>query len=95
MIAAINVAAPDILLVAFKVPLQELWLIEHHDELRYTPRKNRGRFYSGDIDPCGYVRWGGGLPVDGAAPDVSPLRHRQSPILLAVWRYGRHGSGRG
>jgi N-acetylglucosaminyldiphosphoundecaprenol N-acetyl-beta-D-mannosaminyltransferase len=52
VIAAINVAAPDILLVAFGVPLQELWLIEHRDELKVPVRLAVGGlfdFYSGAI----------------------------------------------
>lgn len=34
IVARINAAQPDILLVALGVPLQELWITEHFDELR-------------------------------------------------------------
>lgn len=52
VIADVNAARPDILLVAFGVPLQELWLLEHQDELQTPVRLAVGGlfdFYSGAI----------------------------------------------
>jgi N-acetylglucosaminyldiphosphoundecaprenol N-acetyl-beta-D-mannosaminyltransferase len=52
VIAAVNQARPDVLLVGFGVPRQELWLSKHRDQLHATVRMGVGGlfdYYSGRI----------------------------------------------
>ncbi|MFM8332826.1 MAG: WecB/TagA/CpsF family glycosyltransferase [Candidatus Methylumidiphilus sp.] len=52
VLAEINASGADILLVAFGAPKQELWLAEHHEQLRPAVRLGVGGlfdFYSGRI----------------------------------------------
>jgi len=97
VIAAVNAAQPDILLVAFGVPLQELWLIEHRDELRVPVRLAVGGlfdFYSGAIRRAPlWLREMGLEWVFRLMLEPRRMFRRyvigNPKFLLAVWRYGR------
>jgi N-acetylglucosaminyldiphosphoundecaprenol N-acetyl-beta-D-mannosaminyltransferase len=100
VIAAINAAAPDILLVALGVPQQELWLTEHRAELRVPVRLAVGGlfdFYSGAMRRAPlWLREMGLEWVFRLLMEPRRMFRRYvigNPLfLLAVWRYGRRRS---